>query len=315
MSAIEQKSKEEPKKKSKAGQFIAKWGGLFFLIVMITVIVVLAVLKITFGQWLADLVITFFNNYGNWGIYLGVAIISVFGNFTVIFPVPYVVALIVIGAFVPGVNPFLVGLAAGLGASVGEVSAWLIGRGGQEFIKSEKTERMKRYIEKGWAPVLIFIFAATPLPDDAFLIVVGYTGYSILKTLFWCFLGKFVLCTFTTAIPVWIQNWWPNFAATLYRIFGINYEDAIAGHVSETPATWQDLLLSTSIWIGIIIITFILISIDWDKVFHRVKKTRDSHPHRSLKKGVDFKPHEGDEEIKVPKDAQSNENELKEQTG
>ncbi|MHA1451939.1 MAG: VTT domain-containing protein [Promethearchaeota archaeon] len=312
MSEIEYDTIEEPKKKSKIGQFLAKWGGLTFFLLMITAVVILAVLKVSFGQWLADIVITFYHRFGPWGIYLGVAIISVFGNFTVIFPVPYTVALIVIGAFVPGVNPILVGLAAGFGAGIGEVSAWLIGRGGREFIKSEKTERMKQYIEKGWAPVLIFIFAATPLPDDAFLVVVGYTGYSVFKTLFWCFLGKVVLCTFTTAIPVWIQNYSPEFAAFLYRLFGINYNDAINGIVSETPPTWGDILISTSVWIGIIVVTFLLISIDWDKAFRRVKEKHESHPPRALKKGVKFHLHEGDDqEEPVPKEAQTTENEKK----
>ena len=88
MSEVEQNPELTPKKKSKAGQFIAKWGGLFFLIAMIAVIIILAVKHITFGQWLANLVIIFWNDYGKWGIYLGVALISVFGNFTVIFPVP-----------------------------------------------------------------------------------------------------------------------------------------------------------------------------------------------------------------------------------
>ncbi|MBN2157636.1 MAG: hypothetical protein JW776_16435 [Candidatus Lokiarchaeota archaeon] len=314
MSEAESNIEKHPKQKSKVSQFIAKWGGLTFLIIMIALIIILAVMKISFGQWLANLVITFYERYGNWGIYLGVSIISVFANFTVIFPVPYVVALVVIGAFIPGVRPILVGLAAGFGAGVGEVSAWLVGRGGQEFIKSEKTERMKKYIEKGWAPVLIFIFAATPLPDDAFLVVVGYTGYSIFKTLFWCFLGKFVLCTFTAAIPVWIQNStaFPDLAPFLYRLFGINYEDAVIGIVSESPPTWQDIVISTSVWVGIIVITFILISIDWDKAFHRVKETRNSQPHHALKKGVDFKNHILEEfEEDLPKEAQTTKNEQK----
>jgi membrane protein YqaA with SNARE-associated domain len=312
MSEVEPIVDESPKKKSKVGNFLAKWGGLIFFIAMIVIIIILAVRRTTLGQTLVRMVDEFHTNFGNWGIYIGVAVISIFGNFTVIFPVPYTVALIVVGASIPEANPFLVGLAAGLGASVGEVSAWLIGRGGQEFVKSEKTERMRKLIEKGWAPVLIFIFAATPLPDDALLVVVGYTGYSIFKTVFWCFLGKFLLCAFTTAIPKWIQFWSPSFAEWLYRIFGINYEDAVNGFVNETPATWQDIVVSSSVWVGIIVLTFVLISIDWDKVFHRVKEKHQSHPPRALKKGVKFHPH--DEEVQeepMPKDAQTNENEKK----
>jgi membrane protein DedA with SNARE-associated domain len=72
-----------------------------------------------------------------------VFIISIFGNFTIFFPVPYVIALIVISAVIgfPGVNPILLGLVGGLGASIGEVTAWLIGKGSQEmFSESDRIE-------------------------------------------------------------------------------------------------------------------------------------------------------------------------------
>ena len=52
----------------------------------------------------------------SWG-YLGAFAISVFGNFTVIFPVPYAAAIFLLGAF--GLHPLLLGISAGIGAGVG----------------------------------------------------------------------------------------------------------------------------------------------------------------------------------------------------
>ncbi len=308
MSDIEQKAEVIPKEPSKFKKFITKFGGIIFFGTMIIAIIILAISGVNIGQELTTLVVNFYLRFGFWGIYLGVALISVFANFTIIFPVPYTIALIVVGAIIPDVSPILVGLAAGFGASIGEVTAWAIGKGSQGILeKSERTQRMKKYIDKGWAPLLIFIFAATPLPDDAFLIVLGFAGYSIFKTLIWCFLGKFVLCVFTTALPVWLSG--TSFGNFMYDIFQITPE-ILDG---EVPAsTNRDLVISSITWVTTIIIIFILVYIDWDKVFHRVKDKHQSHPPRSLKKGVKFHPHDEEEpEEPLPKEAQSTENEKK----
>ena len=70
--------------------------------------------------WMTDLVA----NYG----YTGAFFISIFGNFTVFFPVPYVITIYAFGA---SLNPLLLGISCGLGATIGEFSAYLIGRGGR----------------------------------------------------------------------------------------------------------------------------------------------------------------------------------------
>ena len=140
--------------------FLKKYSAVIFIAFLVAALVYLAVSGINFGQWLANTAMWFYNEFGYWGIYLGVFFISIFGNFTVIFPVPYTIALIVISLIVPGVNPFLLGLMGGLGAGIGEVSAWLIGRGAEEMLKnSQNIQRMKTYVDQGWAPLLIFIFA------------------------------------------------------------------------------------------------------------------------------------------------------------
>ena len=258
---------EEKKKEKNA--FLRKYGGIIFISTILGFFILLALFNFNFGQWLANIVLWFYNESGNFGIYLGIFLISIFGNFTVIFPVPYTIALIVISAIIPGVNPILLGLVGGFGASLGEVTAWGIGRGSKGIIgESEKIDRMKRYIDKGWAPLLIFLFAATPLPDDAFLIVLGIVQYSIYKALIYCFIGKFVLCFLCSALPIWL-------AATplgnfLFGLFGIDLLAAKTGTIP--PSTPLEILRSSLLWAGTIIILFLLVYIDWSKIIKKIKK-------------------------------------------
>lgn len=249
-------------------QFLKKNIVIISIALIIALFVILAFLGVNFGQWLANVVFTYYEEFGDFGIYLGIFLISIIGNITIIFPVPYVVALIVVSAIIPGVNPVFIGIMGALGASIGEISAWLIGRGGQEAIgHSNNIERMKSYVEKGWAPILIFIFAATPLPDDAFLIVLGIAGYGILKTLFFCFLGKFVLCFLCSALPLWFAD--TQIGDFLFGIFGIDLEAARSGIVP--PSTVEDIILSSIMWSVTIIVLLLIVYVDWGSLLKKIK--------------------------------------------
>ncbi len=256
---------------------IRKYLGPIFIGIIIFVFLLLAILQINFGQWLADTIFWFYDTFGAPGIYFGVFIISIFGNLTIIFPVPYVIALIVISAVIgfPGVNPIILGMIGGLGASIGEVSAWLIGRGSQNIFKNNKNiERMKTYVDKGWAPLLIFIFAATPLPDDAFLIVLGMASYSILKTLIYCFIGKFVLCFLSSALPIWFAD--TVIGDFLFSLFGIDLEAAKTGIIPAT--TPLDIIQSSIVWAATIIIMFLIVYVDWGKIFQKISRKKIEQP-------------------------------------
>ncbi len=127
--------------------------------------------------------------------YFGAFIISTFGNFTVFLPVPYALAVFLLGAQ-PFINPLLLALICGLGSGIGEVSAYLIGVGGRKFIERKYEKNLKSIsalIERYgfWA---IILFAVTPLPDDTLLIPLGVLRYNMAKTLFACILGKTLLC-------------------------------------------------------------------------------------------------------------------------
>jgi membrane protein DedA with SNARE-associated domain len=135
---------------------------------------------------MADLV----TNYG----YAGAFLISIFGNFTIFFPVPFTITIYAFGATL---NPLLLGIACGLGSTIGEFSAYLVGAGGRKIIEDrygERLENAKLLIEK-YGMAIIFLFALLPLPDDVILIPLGMMRYDLKKALTAAFLGKVAMCT------------------------------------------------------------------------------------------------------------------------
>jgi len=64
----------------------------------------------------------FVRSYG----YMGAFFISIFGNFTIFFPVPFTITIYAFGATL---DPLILGVVCGLGSTIGEFSAYLVGRG------------------------------------------------------------------------------------------------------------------------------------------------------------------------------------------
>ena len=125
--------------------------------------------------------------------YLGVFLINLIASSTIIFPLPAAAFVFGLGAVL---NPLFIGLAAGLGAAIGEFTGYGIGRGGRRIIR-RKWKKQINDIDKLFAKYggffVIFIFAATPLPDDIAGIVAGVFKYPIKKYFLAVLLGKIVL--------------------------------------------------------------------------------------------------------------------------
>ena len=137
--------------------------------------------------WMADIV----TQHG----YAGAFLISIFGNFTIFFPVPFTITIYAFGATL---NPLLLGLVCGIGSTVGEFSAYLVGVGGRKVIEGRYEERLesaKRLIQR-YGAAIIFLFALLPLPDDVILIPLGVLRYDLKKALGAMFLGKTIMLTF-----------------------------------------------------------------------------------------------------------------------
>lgn len=145
-----------------------------------------------FEEWVAQFQQWSQQTVGAWG-YLGIFLVSFVGNATIILPLPSIVVVFFAGAFL---NPWLVGLLAGLGSALGELTGYILGRGGRKVIEKKKShwlQRTKHWVKKrGIFPVLVF-FAATPLPDDIVGVLAGLLKYDWRKFLLAAFIGKTIL--------------------------------------------------------------------------------------------------------------------------
>jgi membrane protein YqaA with SNARE-associated domain len=126
--------------------------------------------------------------------YLGAFAISIFGNFTIFFPVPFTITIYVFGATL---NPFLLGLVCGVGSTIGEFSAYLIGLGGRKVLDERYGDRLEsaKLLVQRYGMAAIFLFALLPLPDDLILVPMGMLRYDLVKAMAAMFIGKTLMCT------------------------------------------------------------------------------------------------------------------------
>ena len=137
--------------------------------------------------------------YAEYG-YLGVFVISVLGNATLIFPAPSFTVV----AFGAVLNPYLVGVLAGCGAAVGEMTGYTLGLGISPDLDEgasiaglgEKEMKWLRWLRpkfQRWGAIVIFILAAIPNPIfDMGGILAGMARMAWWKFLLAAVLGKTV---------------------------------------------------------------------------------------------------------------------------
>ena len=125
--------------------------------------------------------------------YPGIFLVNLIGSASIILPVPSFVVTFAFGAIL---NPWLVGIAAGTGAAIGELTGYALGFGSREMIEKRHRkwfERTKRWVESWGIFPVIALFAATPLPDDITGIAGGIIKYDIRKFFLAVLIGKVVM--------------------------------------------------------------------------------------------------------------------------
>ena len=139
-----------------------------------------------------------------WVAYPAIFGVSIAANATIILPVPGVVMTSLFGSVF---NPFLVSIAAGLGASLGEMSGYLAGFSGQGMIEHSKwNQRIQKWMEKyGQWTILILAFIPNPLFDVAGM-TAGILKMPVAKFLFWCALGKILKMLVFALAGDWIAS-------------------------------------------------------------------------------------------------------------
>jgi membrane protein DedA with SNARE-associated domain len=128
--------------------------------------------------------------------YPGVFLINLLGNATVILPAPSLAVVSIVGTVL---NPYLVGLAAGTGAAIGELTGFLAGASGQAILEGqEQYARYETMVTWMRRYGLWVVFALSVIPNPLFDlagIAAGALQIPVARFLVVCWLGKTIKST------------------------------------------------------------------------------------------------------------------------
>jgi membrane protein YqaA with SNARE-associated domain len=129
--------------------------------------------------------------------YPGIFLVSLLGNATIILPAPSLALVFAMGSALP---PVLVGLAAGVGEALGELTGYAAGFGGRAIIENQKAyDRLANWMERRGS-VTVFVLSLIPNPFfDLAGIAAGTLRYPLWRFLLFCWLGK----TCKTTLVAW----------------------------------------------------------------------------------------------------------------
>jgi len=138
----------------------------------------------------SEFLISLANTYGLIGVFL----IGFLSSFTLFIPSPAFFVVFLLGSVI---NPLPLGIAAGLGSATGELTSYYAGYSVNFMAKKyrKKFMHIEKIFQKYKAPIIIFIFSATPLPFDIVGIFCGTVRYSVRKFFIATLAGKLVKFT------------------------------------------------------------------------------------------------------------------------
>jgi membrane protein YqaA with SNARE-associated domain len=126
--------------------------------------------------------------------YLGIFVINVIGSASLFFPVPGLAV-----AFVGGgvdLNPLLVALLGAAGSTLGEITGYLAGWGGQVVMEKSKRYAQVESWMRRYGDITVFVMAAIPNPlFDLAGLASGSLRFPLWRFLIFAFLGKIVKYT------------------------------------------------------------------------------------------------------------------------
>jgi len=120
--------------------------------------------------------------------YVGVFLVSLLGNATIILPAPSLALVFAMGSVL---NPLLVGLVAGVGEALGELTGYAAGFAGRAVIEDHQMyQRLVGWMERRGG-ITVFVLSAIPNPFfDLAGIAAGTLRYPVWRFLLFCWLGK-----------------------------------------------------------------------------------------------------------------------------
>ena len=127
--------------------------------------------------------------------YPGVFLINAIASATIFLPAPAFALTFFLGSVL---NPWLLGISAGLGSAVGELTGYLLGYGGQKAFRKKYKEWLKKankFAEKRGMFAAILVIAISPIPTDIVGILAGVAKYKPWKFFVAMAIGKIIKYT------------------------------------------------------------------------------------------------------------------------
>lgn len=124
------------------------------------VLSIIALVAITAGSFWLALNPSWVQTAGHWG-YLGAGAISFIASATVIVPAPGLAVVFSMGA---ALNPILLGVIAGIGSGLGELSGYIAGASGRALIDQGRANSFLHRFATRYTALALFILAILPLP-------------------------------------------------------------------------------------------------------------------------------------------------------
>jgi len=143
----------------------------------IALAVIIAVVVLAFSKEIIAL-----SEYG----YIGVFVISLLSAATIFIPAPGWVAVIALGGVL---NPYILGIVAGIGSGIGELTGYMIGNGARTLSHREIDAQKKLIKKYGMWVILALAFIPNPFFDVAGL-VAGALKIPVWKFLLATIIGR-----------------------------------------------------------------------------------------------------------------------------
>lgn len=131
-------------------------------------------------------------NFAQYG-YPGIFVLNLLSSATIIIPAPGLAVVPVVGSVL---NPFLVGLCAGTGDALGEMSGYLAGYSGRAVVENKnRYETIVKYTRR-YGLLVIFVLSVIPNPlFDLAGIAAGALKVPVSRFLLVCWVGKIIKTT------------------------------------------------------------------------------------------------------------------------
>ncbi len=143
-----------------------------------------------------------FENYG----YLGVFLVCIISNASVILPVP---GILILFPLLATLNPILFALVGSTGGAIGEITGYMAGYSGRGIIQRGRMYSRVDSWMKRWGVWTVFVFAVAPfLPLDVAGLVAGILRFPLWKFVLVVWAGKSLKYIALVLIGAWGWEAW-----------------------------------------------------------------------------------------------------------